>query len=340
MIQTFKRYFFEAARRLKDGPKKSQQLHGHSFSLTPVCALKQDNELSARDKLDAVFLPLIGQVNYRYLNETLSLENPEDAAITRWFRDQTSSPDLDGLKLQSIDGFETELINNKIYHYQHIILHSAHFLPNVPPGHKCGRLHGHNFHIILHWDAEAVPRINNSEDMWKKFTPIYSQLHQKLLNDIPGLENPTSENLCVWLWENFKSDFPPLCSVTVYETRTAGSTYNGSIWNCFKNFEMDSAIQGPYGPMGHSYRIQLSIQSEKLHETFGWTRDFGDIKELFKPYFKQLDHYYLNEVEDLQSPYSADMAHWIYKKLHFELPELREIKIWDTEDSGIIYIVD
>jgi 6-pyruvoyltetrahydropterin/6-carboxytetrahydropterin synthase len=107
---------------------------------------------------------------------------------------------------------------------------AAHKLPNVPAGHKCGRLHGHTFYAKLYVTGNIDPHtgwVMDFADIKTIFQPIYAQLDHYYLNDIPGLENPTSENLAVWIWEKVKPLLPTLSAVEIRETCTSGSVFRG-----------------------------------------------------------------------------------------------------------------
>jgi 6-pyruvoyltetrahydropterin/6-carboxytetrahydropterin synthase len=109
-------------------------------------------------------------------------------------------------------------------------LEAAHRLPNVPEGHKCARLHGHSFRVELHLDGPVDPHtgwVMDFSEVKRIFKPFYEQLDHHYLNDIPGLENPTSENLAIWIWNQTKPLMPLLSEVVVHETCTAGSRYAG-----------------------------------------------------------------------------------------------------------------
>lgn len=103
-------------------------------------------------------------------------------------------------------------------------IESAHWLPNVPMGHKCGRLHGHSFEVTLFVQGQVDPAsgwVVDFADLSRDFSPIYEQLDHNCLNHVPGLENPTSENLAKWIFNKV----PGLSQVTVKETCTCGATY-------------------------------------------------------------------------------------------------------------------
>lgn len=109
-------------------------------------------------------------------------------------------------------------------------LESAHRLPNVPPGHKCARLHGHSFRIEVLVRGEPGADsgwVMDFADIKAAFQPLYDQLDHRYLNEIPGLENPTSERLAVWIWARLKPVLPSLSEVVVHETCTSGSRYRG-----------------------------------------------------------------------------------------------------------------
>jgi 6-pyruvoyltetrahydropterin/6-carboxytetrahydropterin synthase len=109
-------------------------------------------------------------------------------------------------------------------------IEAAHRLPNLPAEHKCSRLHGHSFRIELHVSgpvAEPEGWIMDFAEIGRAFQPLYEQLDHHYLNEIPGLENPTSENLARWIWQRLKPALPALTKVVVRETCTAGCVYSG-----------------------------------------------------------------------------------------------------------------
>ena len=101
----------------------------------------------------------------------------------------------------------------------------------MPPGHKCARLHGHSFKIEV-----AVAGPVDEETGWfldyahlyAAWEPICADIDHNCLNEVPGLENPTSENLARWLWRRLQPALPTLTRVTVFETCNARCEYEGN----------------------------------------------------------------------------------------------------------------
>jgi 6-pyruvoyltetrahydropterin/6-carboxytetrahydropterin synthase len=114
--------------------------------------------------------------------------------------------------------------------YKEFSIEAAHWLPNVPVGHKCGRMHGHSFHIQVYvngpLDAQMGWVIDYAE-VKSAFKKIEDQIDHRCLNEVEGLENPTSENLSRWLWEKLRVLLPGLSRVVVKETCTSGCIYTG-----------------------------------------------------------------------------------------------------------------
>ena len=109
-------------------------------------------------------------------------------------------------------------------------IEAAHRLPNLPADHKCSRLHGHSFRIEVHVSGEVDPNLGwvmDFADMKEKFQPVFEQLDHNYLNDIEGLENPTSEVLAQWIWQRLKSELPLLSKIVVAETCTSACVYHG-----------------------------------------------------------------------------------------------------------------
>ncbi len=115
--------------------------------------------------------------------------------------------------------------------YKDFRFEAAHRLPNVPEGHKCARLHGHSYRVritVSGTPGEHSGWIMDFSDLAEAFQPILSQLDHYYLNDIEGLENPTSERLAEWIWHKLTPSLPTLCAVEVSETCTSGCIYRGA----------------------------------------------------------------------------------------------------------------
>lgn len=109
-------------------------------------------------------------------------------------------------------------------------LEAAHLLPNLPPTHKCRRLHGHSFKVDVVVAGECHPKLGwlmDYADISETFKPLWEQLDHRYLNEVPGLENPTSENLAAWIWNRLKPKLPLLTEVCVAETCMSRCVYRG-----------------------------------------------------------------------------------------------------------------
>jgi len=114
--------------------------------------------------------------------------------------------------------------------YKEFTFEAAHLLPNVPAGHKCGRLHGHSFRIEVHVAGEldaTLGWIMDYAEIKSLVKPVIARLDHYYLNDIPGLENPTSEVIARWLWQQLKPSLGLLSKIVVKETCTSGCVYLG-----------------------------------------------------------------------------------------------------------------
>ena len=107
---------------------------------------------------------------------------------------------------------------------------SAHSLPNVPEGHKCARVHGHSFRITVRVDGpvgETTGWVMDFADLKDAVQPTIDALDHRYLNDLDGLDNPTSEMIAVWIWDRIAGALPGLAEIVVRETCTSACTYRG-----------------------------------------------------------------------------------------------------------------
>ena len=114
--------------------------------------------------------------------------------------------------------------------FKEFSIEAAHRLPHVPEGHKCARLHGHSFKVTIFVEGpvgDSTGWIMDFADIKSAFAPIYEQLDHHYLNDIQGLENPTSENLAAWIWHQLKPRLPLLSGIQIKETCTSGCIFRG-----------------------------------------------------------------------------------------------------------------
>lgn len=114
--------------------------------------------------------------------------------------------------------------------YREFTFEAAHRLPNVPNGHKCSRLHGHSYRVEVHVTGavgDDTGWVQDFGDIKAAFKPLENQLDHNYLNEVPGLENPTSEILAKWIWTRLVHALPNLSAIQVRETCTSGCVYRG-----------------------------------------------------------------------------------------------------------------
>jgi 6-pyruvoyltetrahydropterin/6-carboxytetrahydropterin synthase len=114
--------------------------------------------------------------------------------------------------------------------YKEFTFEAAHRLPHTPEGHKCRRLHGHSFRVFVHVRGPVGERsgwIMDFADLKTAWQPLHDLLDHQYLNEVAGLDNPTSEVLAKWVWARLKPTLPGLALVEVKETCTSGCLYRG-----------------------------------------------------------------------------------------------------------------
>ena len=107
---------------------------------------------------------------------------------------------------------------------------AAQTLPSAPEGHKCRLMHGHSFKVEVSVEGEVNPETGWFYDhavIGRAMKPLVEQLDHSYLNEIPGLENPTIENMAAWFWRKIEAQCPGLCEIVIHETPTARCSYRG-----------------------------------------------------------------------------------------------------------------
>ena len=341
---------FEAACHINILPKKhpASQMHGHSYhaSIRVKISERQKAEQYPIHQLKEQLQKSINPLDYSVLNNLIDV--PTDENLARWIHQKINLPDIDRVAIQSTHNSGVDLDNKGQAHiWRRYRFEAAHQLPNVAKGHPCGRMHGHGFEVILHANQDLQSN-NNQVDMGIDFEQIdtfwqalHEQLDYRCLNDIKGLENPTSEVLAHWIWQQLKPKFKHLSWVTVYETHTSGCHYNGAIYRIWKEQRFESALRLSQVDKhdkrrqlhGHSYLIRLHLTAS-LDKVMGWTVDYGDVKSIFKPVYEQLDHNQLDLLEDLPDPDVSHLLYWIKNKMAVPLPQLDRIDLFETPGCG------
>src|SRR5204863_4070606 len=113
----------------------------------------------------------------------------------------------------------------KTFHFE-----AAHLLPRLPKSHKCRRLHGHSFKVDVVVAGKCDARLGwvmDYADIAEAFKPLWEQLDHRYLNEIPGLGNPTSENIAVWIWKRLRPKLPLLSEIIIAETCMSRCVYRG-----------------------------------------------------------------------------------------------------------------
>lgn len=338
---------FEAARCVTLLPEghRSRRMHGHSFLARIRATLPGGLSLfpgAEVTELRQLLSNAVSPLDYQFLNDSLS--QPTDVNVARWLRDQLALPGLEALGIQSTRNQGIDLDRRDHAHvWRRYVFESAHQLPNVAQGHKCGRMHGHGFEVILHADRGQDGSVVDGDHLDALWAPIFAELHCRCLNDIAGLENPTSEMISSWIWQRLKPRLPELSWVTVFETASCGALFDGARYRIWKELSLDSAVRLVHAPEndirhrvhGHTFTLRLHLTAP-LDQVMGWTVDFGDVKTAFNPVFALLDHQPLHELGGLADGDCASIARWIKSQTTRVLPEMDRIDLHESPGCGVI----
>ena len=337
---------FEAALQLDVLPHghRSKGMHGHSFMAkvrAPEAAVAAPFAGGEVNALATQLRNVINPLNYSYLNDVIDV--PTDENIARWVYAGFPQGSLEIAGVQSTHDEGADLDQDGNAHiWRRYRFEAAHQLPNVPQGHQCGRMHGHGFEVIIHvqqqLSADEAMGVDY-EQLDRNWEPLQQHLGYSCLNDIEGLENPTSEVISSWIWDRLAPQVAGLSWVSVYETATAWCHFDGSHYRIWKESRFEAALQLAAAPdtrsrlHGHSYLVRLHL-SAPLDTVFGWTVDYGDVKELFGPTYEQLDNHNLNSVTGMGEPTIKNMLHWMRARSEPVLPQLNRIDLYQTPGCG------
>lgn len=159
----------------------------------------------------------------------LGAETPaEGSLVTNTLR--MSTRPIEAHPVESSVSGHREIAGRTVRLVRTFTFEAAHRLPGAPPGHKCGRLHGHSFRIEVICEGEADEKTGwliDFAEIKQAYHPLEECLDHHYLNEVPGLENPTAENIARWIWVRLKPALPMLNQINVAETCTARCEYRG-----------------------------------------------------------------------------------------------------------------
>ena len=230
-IQLLRGFTFCAAHRVPASPSEAgRRLHGHTFGVQLV--LRGDVDDAAGWLMDfaaitAAFRPHLDRLDHACLNDVVGLENPDTPVLERWIleRLKTDLPILESVRVDILGELQFSprplpaegwlgLPDRLAFSIE-----AAHCLPAVAPGHKCRRLHGHSYRIEV--------GAGDPDRLAIALRSIYDRLDHRYLNEIEGLENPTSEVIARWIWQELRAEINYLSCIVVRESPQCACIYAG-----------------------------------------------------------------------------------------------------------------
>lgn len=225
-VELIKTYQFEAAHSL------GGKLHGHSYIVDILCEGSCDKRLGwlvDYGEITAAFDPYYRMLDHNRLENVDGMTDTSLLCIQLWLnkRLRKTVPHFRSAKVRIVGDckFAPRELHASESHvdspHLRFWFESAHYLPNVPEDHKCRRMHGHSFCV----DVATNGKLRDLEPYLEN---VYHSLDRQCLNNVPGLENATSEQIARWIWDVLVLRTPSLRSVTVAETCTARCVYRGN----------------------------------------------------------------------------------------------------------------
>jgi 6-pyruvoyltetrahydropterin/6-carboxytetrahydropterin synthase len=218
-----KQYSFDAAHTTDAGGKR--RLHGHTYTAEIVVAGAVDEAMGwlvDYGVITATFGPLYKALDHYLLDTVPDLKDVRTNGVREWILEQLrpSLPQLHDVRVTIVGdcAFIPVRLNANRMHFG---FEAAHWLPRLPDTHKCKRMHGHSFMV----DVDVEKDVETLEPLLRE---VYDALDHQNLNEIDGLENPTSEQVSRWIWNKLAKHRTDLRAVTVAETCTARCIYHGT----------------------------------------------------------------------------------------------------------------
>lgn len=331
---------FEAARDLSAGGGSG--LHGHGFDLRVCVEASHCGAAFAGDEIDALERRLhqaIAPLDGSLLNDRLPA--PTDAALLHHLHAALALREPALLRLDATPLSGALLSSGRALRWRHDSFHAAHVLPHVAPGHKCGRLHGHGFGVRLTY-AGALQQDHRAID--PHWAALRAHLHLACLNELPGLDNPTSEHIAAWIWRALKPVQPSLAAVAVLETPTCGALFDGREHAIWKTLSFDSAVRlmhappgdARYGAHGHTFTLRLQLRGPLVADS-GWVMDFGELKSAIAPLIDALDHRPLHMAPGIADSSTPALLRHLVDRLQPDLPLLERVDLEQAPGSGALW---
>ena len=229
-VQLVKEFLIEAAHWNTTATGPGGRLHGHSFRIEVIVEGEVDPRLGwliDYGDIKEAFWPLRKQLDHRYLNEIEGMNSASLSDIAAWIQERLARklPGLKGVRVSTVGDnafIPVELEADPDRDLPQRIgftFEAAQRLPNLPDGHPCRNLHGHTYRVEV--GAADLARLE------RPLESIYETFDHRCLNDIPGLDDATSERLCAWIWDKLSNVIDDLEVVIVQETATARCIYHG-----------------------------------------------------------------------------------------------------------------
>lgn len=231
-VSLYRDFTFEAAHANPHAAKGTPQArtHGHSYQVRVHVQGEIDPELGWLIDFAEVrrrCRPVIEKVDHRLLNDVPGIDDASLAGLNEWMRIEFTR------ELPLFSQCQVRILGETSFDPEHAAgsetgagsylrfgFAAAHSLPMVGPDHKCARLHGHSYRVIVGAPEEALPKIEDT------VRGMYPSLGHSVLNELPGLENPTAERLAKWLAERLIADGCTVRRIEVGETCTSGCVYS------------------------------------------------------------------------------------------------------------------
>lgn len=285
----------------------------------------------------------VAPLDYRFLNELIA--TPTDENLARHLAAEMPGSPVQRIGIASTSDQGAEVAGERVRVWRRFRFRASHNLAEAPSDHHSARVHAHAFAVVVHCAQDLRRGADLGVDyevIARAWRDVEAELADRVLNDIPGLAQPSSEVVCRWIYRRLSlAGLPHLAWVTVYETDTCGCHFDGAGFRIWVDQPFEAALSptsaamvgGPPVYCWHTYLARLHL-SPPFDEARCWTVDYGAVRQAFTPLAVELEERGAHAIDELAGD-TVGLLGWIRGRLAASFPDLDRIELYERPGDGV-----